>query len=299
MSTEEERLAEPPATIERIVFLGTPDESVVALEALHRAGFDIASVITQPDRRRGRGSKLDPSPVKRAAIELGLPVAHDLDGVLDHGADLGVVVAYGRIIPARILQQLAMVNIHFSLLPRWRGAAPVERAILAGDDRTGVCLMEVAKGMDEGGVYASHEIDLGPEDTAASLRADLSRIGADLLVERLRAGLGPARPQSGEVTHAAKLNAEDFQLDFERPAVELHRIIRLGRAWTTFRDRRFGVLAARLLPGSGAPGVIEGPIVTTPDGSLELLEVRPEGRRAQSATDWLNGAKPEPGERLG
>jgi len=299
VSTEEVGLAKPPATIERIVFLGTPDESVVALEALHRAGFDIASVITQPDRRRGRGSKLDPSPVKRAAIDLGLPVAHDLDAILDHGADLGVVVAYGRIIPARILQHLAMVNIHFSLLPRWRGAAPVERAILAGDDRTGVCLMEVAKGMDEGGVYARAEIDLGLEDTAASLRADLSRIGADLLVERLQAGLGPAEPQTGEVTHAAKLGAEDFRLDFDRPAIEAHRIVRLGRAWTTFRDRRFGVLAARLHPGSGEPGAIDGPVISTPDGSLELLEVRPEGRRAQSAIDWLNGAKPESGERLG
>lgn len=299
MTDAEAPLAAPPERIERIVFLGTPDESVVALRALHRAGFEIASVVTQPDRRRGRGSKLDPSPVKAAALELDLPVVHDLDGVLDHGADLGVVVAYGRIIPKRVLQRLAMVNIHFSLLPRWRGAAPVERAILAGDTTTGVCLMEVAEGLDEGGVYAKTEITLGPEDTSAELRARLADIGAELLVERLRAGLGPAEPQAGEITHAAKIDRDEHRLDFERPAVELHRVVRLGRAWTSFRGRRLGILAARLRPGSGQPGTIDGSMVATPDGMLELVEVRPEGRRSQPVTDWLNGAKPEPGERLG
>ena len=298
MTTAQHRLAQPPAEIERIVFLGTPEESVVALRALAGAGFDIASVITQPDRRRGRGSKLDPSPIKRAAIDLDLPVAHDLDGVLDLGADLGVVVAYGRIIPASVLERLAMVNIHFSLLPRWRGAAPVERAILAGDRTTGVCLMAVAEGLAEGGVYARVEVDIEHEEPVADLRARLAELGAELLVERLRSGLGPAEPQSGEVTYAAKLDRDEFRLDFERPAIELHRIIRLGRAWATFRDRRLGILAARLHPGSGPAGAIDGPMVTTPDGILELLSVRPEGRRAQSADDWLNGARPEPGERL-
>ncbi len=303
MTEPEVVLATPPETIERIVFLGTPPESVVALLALAEAGFDLASVVTQPDRRRGRGGALDPSPVKRAAVDLGLDpdadVVHDLDGVLDLGADLGVVVAYGRIIPTRILQALPMVNIHFSLLPRWRGAAPVERAILAGDTRTGVCLMEVAAGLDTGGVYARAEVDIGPDETAVELRARLAVLGAELLVEHLRTGLKPAEPQVGEATYAAKLEREEFELHFDRPAVELHRTIRLGRAWTRFRGRRLGVLSARLLPGSGPPGALDGPVVSTPDGRLELTEVRPEGRRAQPATDWLNGARPGPEDHLG
>lgn len=298
MTTTESRLLEPPSEIERIVFLGTPNESVVALRALAGAGFDIASVVTQPDRRRGRGSKLDPSPVKAAAIELGLPVTHTLEGLAEEEVDLGVVVAYGRIIPPALLYRLPMVNIHFSLLPRWRGAAPVERAILAGDERTGVCLMEVAEGLDEGGVYARREVEIGAEETAGELRARLSAIGADLLVERLRSGLGPAEPQIGDVTTAAKLDRSEFRLDFERPAVELHRVVRLGRAWATFRESRLGILSARLHPGSGPPGAIDGPVIATPDGSLELIEVRPEGRRAQPVVDWLNGAQPEPGECL-
>jgi methionyl-tRNA formyltransferase len=299
MSPSDVSLASPPDQIRRVAFLGTPDEAVVALRALVEAGFEVATVVTQPDRRRGRGARLDPSPVKAAALELGLDVAHDLSGLVELDVDLGVVVAYGRIIPVAVLGELAMVNIHFSLLPRWRGAAPVERAILAGDDRTGVCLMEVAEGLDEGGVYARVEVDIGPDESAADLRARLARIGARLLVERLQAGLGPARPQVGEVTYAAKLDRDEFRLDLTRPADEQLRVVRLGRAWTTFRGRRLGVLDARLRPGSGQPGAIDGPVVATPSGSLELIEVKPEGRRAQSVADWLNGARPLPGERLG
>ncbi len=141
-------LARPPVEVARVAFLGTPIESVVALRALAAAGFEIPLVVTQPDRRRGRGGKLLASPVKEAAQELDLAVAHDLADLSAGQVDLGVVVAYGRIIPVSVLTELAMVNIHFSLLPRWRGAAPVERAILAGDTRTGVCLMEVAAGLD-------------------------------------------------------------------------------------------------------------------------------------------------------
>ena len=291
----------PPERVERIVFLGTPDESVVALRALADAGFDIASVITQPDRRRGRGSKLDPSPVKRAALDLGLPVANDLSGVLELEADLGVVVAYGRIIPTAILDELAMVNVHFSLLPRWRGAAPVERAILAGDEWTGVCLMEVAAGLDEGGVYAELPVRIGADESAAELRARLAVMGADLLVDHLRRGLGPARPQEGEVTYAAKLQRDDFRLDFTRPATEVARTVRIGRAWTTFRDRRLGVEAAvpvEWAGESGQPGELRGTRVLTAGGALELLEVKPEGKRAMSAEQWVNGARPGPGEHL-
>ena len=298
MTAAEEGLATPPETIRRIAFLGTPDESAVALRALVAGGFEVATVVTQPDRRRGRGSRVDPSPVKAAAIELGLDVVTDLDGLTDLDVDLGVVVAYGRIIPVEVLRLVPMVNIHFSLLPRWRGAAPVERAILAGDTVTGVCLMEVAKGLDTGGVYARSEVAIDPEESAVELRARLARIGADLLVDRLSAGLGPAAAQEGEATYAAKLENHEFRLDPSLPAAQLQRVVRLGRAWLTFRDRRLAVLSARVLPGSGQPGALDGTIMSTPDGRLELVEVRPEGRRAQSAADWLNGIQPAPGECL-
>ena len=306
--TETPVLAAPPAEIKRIVFLGTPIESAVALRAVVEAGFDIPLVITRPDRRRGRGSSLVPSPVKAEAIELGLAVEHDLTsldpgGSLDDPArpiDLGVVVAFGRIIPSALLQRMAMVNIHFSLLPRWRGAAPVERAILAGDERTGVCLMEVAEGLDEGGIYAQVEISMSPEDTAAELRARLAKVGAELLVEHLRSGLGPPHNQVGEPVYAHKLQREEFRLDFSQPAVVAHRVVRIGRAWTTFRGKRLGVEAASVSPTtSGAYGELQGTTVSTPDGGLRLITVKPEGRQAGAADQWVNGARLEPGERLG
>lgn len=282
----------------RLVYLGTPDVAVPPLRALVDAGHEIVLVVSATDKRRGRGSKLVPSPVKAAALELGLTVTDRIDDVLEVDADLGVVVAYGRLIKPHILDHLTMVNIHFSLLPRWRGAAPVERAILAGDERTGVCLMEVAEGLDTGGVYARAEVDIDPEESAAELRGRLATIGAELLVEHLQAGLAPAEPQAGEPTYAAKLERDEFRLDFDRPAIELHRVIRLGRAWATFRGKRLGIRSARLLAGSGPAGLLDGPRVSTPDGCLELVEVQPEGRRAQSVADWLNGARPEAGERL-
>ncbi len=296
-------LATPPSDIKRLAFLGTPDISVVALRSLIDAGFDIVHVVTQPDRRRGRGATLDPSPVKRAALEQGLAVSDDLsdlDRLVDHGAvDLGVVVAYGRIIPTALLRRLAMVNIHFSLLPRWRGAAPVERAILAGDTTTGVCLMEVAEGLDEGGVYASATVDIGENESAGELRARLAEIGATLLVDSLRNGLGRAEPQVGEVTYAAKLDRAESRLDFQRPAVEVHRRIRVGRAWTEFRGKRLGIEAATIEPGAGPPGLLDGTAVATPDGRVRLVTVKPEGKRAMSAADWVNGVQPAGGERLG
>ncbi|MSZ87756.1 MAG: hypothetical protein F2585_00275, partial [Actinobacteria bacterium] len=155
----------PPLHPKRLAFMGTPDVAVPVLRALVSAGFEIALVVTRPDRRRGRGGELSPSPVKAAATELGLPVTDDLEAVLDAGVDLAVVVAYGRIIPMRILEQVPMVNLHFSLLPRWRGAAPVERALLAGDAVTGVCLMEVAEGLDTGAIYSRCETNIEDSDT--------------------------------------------------------------------------------------------------------------------------------------
>lgn len=271
------------------------------LRALVADGHDIAVVVTQPDRRRGRGADLVPSPVKAAATELGLPVTERVDDVLDAGVSLGVVVAFGRLIKPHVLAQVPMVNLHFSLLPRWRGAAPVERALLAGDKETGVCLMAVEEGLDTGAVYAVERVAIGDEETADELRSRLVTVGTRMLVDALRHGLGEPDEQSGEATYAAKLEPEDFHLDWARPAPELHRVVRLGRAWTTFRGKRLRVLRARVVAAaSGAPGEMEGLIVAAGDGGgLELVEVQPEGKGPQPAAAWANGARPQPGERLG
>ncbi|MDP8986979.1 MAG: methionyl-tRNA formyltransferase, partial [Actinomycetota bacterium] len=161
------------------------------------AGWDVALVVSQPDRKRGRGGRLRPTPVKAAAVELGLPVTDRVDEVLGAGADLGVVVAFGRLVRPHVLAEVPMVNLHFSLLPRWRGAAPVERAILAGDEETGVCLMRLEEGLDTGPVYAGERVRIGPEDTADELRARLVGVGIELLLTTLAAGLGAPVPQEG------------------------------------------------------------------------------------------------------
>jgi methionyl-tRNA formyltransferase len=236
-----------------------------------------------------------------AAIELGLTRSERVEDVLRVGAELGVVVAFGRLIKAPVLDALPMVNLHFSLLPRWRGAAPVERAILAGDTETGVCLMKLDQGLDTGPVYDCARVDIGPEETAAELRDRLARAGCDLLLERLRNGLGEPAPQHGEATYAAKVEPAAYHLEWGRPAVELHRVVRLGRAWTTFRGLRLKVLRARLAdcaPGA-EPGTLDGVVVATAAGGLELVEVQIEGRSAQPAEAWRRGARPQPGERLG
>src|SRR4029079_8153688 len=177
--------AAPPR---RLVFLGTPQMAVPALRALVDAGFDVALVVTRIDKRRGRGSELMPSPVKATALELGLPVSHSVDDVLAVGADLGVVVAFGQLIKPHVLDVMPMVNLHFSLLPRWRGAAPVERALLAGDSETGVCLMQLEEGLDTGPVYRVVVVPIGPTITADELRRELVDVGTSLLVDELRAG---------------------------------------------------------------------------------------------------------------
>jgi len=319
----------------RLVYLGTPEAAVPPLRALHMAGHDIALVVTRPDRRRGRGGAPDASPVKAAATALGIPVTHDLADVLGAGAELGVVVAYGRIIPAAVLAELPMVNVHFSLLPRWRGAAPVERAILAGDTETGVCLMEVAEGLDTGGIYASTVVPIGAGETAAALRARLVEEGCALLVTHLRAGaagLPTPRAQVGTPTYADKLRPSELEIRWGAEPELVLRVIRVGRAWTTFRGRRLLVLAAEPAPepdpdpdprlpaahhggtppepaaGGAVPdvdgpegraGLLVGDVVLTGTGGIRLLTVQPEGKRAMSAGDWVRGVRPSPGERLG
>lgn len=297
--------AAPPRHPQRVVFLGTPAAAVPSLGALVAAGFDVALVVSQPDRRRGRGGGSSPTPVKAAALELGLPVTDRTDDARTASADLGVVVAYGEILRPDLLDALPMVNVHFSLLPRWRGAAPVERAILAGDDRTGVCVMEVVDELDAGGVHATAEVPITPTTTAADLRAELADLGADLLVRTLRGGLGVPAPQVGEPSYAKKITARDLHLDWERPAVELDRVVRVGGAWTTFRDRRLRVWAARPVtgPAPGPPGaltVVDGRVVAaTGEGCLVLDEVQPEGRARQLGPAWANGARLAEGDRLG
>jgi methionyl-tRNA formyltransferase len=258
-------------------------------------------VVTQPDKRRGRGGSLLPSPVKAEAIALGLPVTETVDDVLDVGADLGVVVAFGRLIKPHVLAGLPMINVHFSLLPRWRGAAPVERAILAGDTETGVCLMTLEAGLDTGPVHAREVVPIGPEETADELRAQLVEVGTGLLLAQLADGLGSPVPQTGEVTYAPKVEPEELHLDWSQPAAQVHRVVRLGRAWTAFRGKRLRVRWARLLEGSpaGPPGQLDGLLVSAGEGSLELVEVQPEGRDPMPAFAWRNGARPTPGERLG
>jgi methionyl-tRNA formyltransferase len=267
----------------KLVYLGTPGMAVPPLQAIVEAGHEVVLVVTRPDTRRGRGATVSPSPVKAVALELGLPVTHEVDEVIGAGADLGVVVAFGQIIRPHVLRALPMVNLHFSLLPRWRGAAPVERALLAGDQVTGVCVMAVEEGLDTGGVYAREEVAIGPETTAAELRTDLVSVGTGLLLETLARPvadwIGRADPQQGEVTHAAKLSASDLQIDWTEPPERIHRLIRVGGAWTTFRGKRLKVNAARLV-----------------DGALRLDIVQPEGRSPMPFEAWSNGARPRPGE---
>lgn len=276
-----------------LAYLGTPAMSVPPLRALHEAGFDIRLVVTRPDARRGRGASTTPSPVKEAATELGIPVSHEVDDVLGAGVDLGVVVAFGQIIRPHVLAEVPMVNLHFSLLPRWRGAAPVERALLAGDTRTGVDLMAVEEGLDTGGVYARTELPIGPDEYADRLRARLVDAGTQLLVGNLRAGLGQPVPQEGEPTYAHKLTVDDLRIDWGAPNEEIHRQVRVGGAWTTWNGERFKIWRSARVPLDG--GIVH-PTGTTP---IELLEVQPAGKPRMDARDWANGARWSADDRLG
>jgi methionyl-tRNA formyltransferase len=309
----------------RLVFLGTPEAAVLPLRTLVDAGHDVAMVVSRPDRRRGRGSGLTPSPVKAAALELGLEVVDSLDPAVEVGAELGVVVAYGRIIPVAVLERLPMVNLHFSMLPRWRGAAPVERAILEGDSETGVCLMEVEAGLDTGPVYAEADTEIDEEETADELRSRLVVLGCQLLVEYLAGGLrGLPMPQDqkGEPSYAEKVLPAELEIRWDQPAVQIRRVIRLGRAWTTFRGRRLHILRATgVPPGAGhsgpadpggatdaasptnaasGPGQLDGQEVICGLGTrVRLVTVQAEGKRPMPAEEWLRGIRPGLDHRLG
>jgi methionyl-tRNA formyltransferase len=291
----------------RLVFFGTPTDAVAPLEALHAAGHDVALVVTQPDKRRGRGTELSASPVREAAERLGLPVRTPqksrevVDEVASSGSEVGVVVAFGQLLPPALLAAVphGFVNVHFSLLPRWRGAAPVERAVLAGDRETGVCIMALEAGLDTGPVYARERTPIGAQETAGELRLRLVALGTELLVGTLpRVPHLVPEHQVGEPTYASKLTVDEFELDWDAPAEQLARIVRAGNprpgAWTTDHGTRLKVWRARALSAciDAPPGTVFGHTrVASGDGALELVEVQPEGRRAMDANAWLAGRR--------
>lgn len=301
----------------KLVYLGTPEAAVAPLRALVSAGHEVLLVVSNPDRRRGRGAQLVASPVKAAALELDLPVTDEVDDIhaaVAKGAELGVVVAYGRLIRKPLLSVLPFVNLHFSLLPRWRGAAPMERALLAGDSETGVCLMALEEGLDTGGVYRRVTTPIIATETGASLRSRLVGIGTELLLAALDgassvADLGAAEPQTGEVTWAAKIDSAERELDFSQPADTLNRWIRLGGAFSTLRGKRLKILAAQVLHPDGEsevehgqrelPGSLDALDVVCGRGRLRLQKVQPEGKAAMDALSWRNGIQIQHGEVLG
>ena len=277
-----------------LVFLGTPVAAATILSELIRSGFEIVHVVTRADARRGRGSSTTPSPVKQVAIDNAIDVSHDMTW-LQESSDrdlLGVVVAYGKIIPASVLSHTPMVNVHFSVLPRWRGAAPVERAILAGDARTGVCIMNVDQTLDTGDVFAQREIDIVDTHTVENLTADLATLGAKLLVETLNAGLGTGVPQQGETTYATKVSAEELRLDWNLSSTEVLRRVRAVRSYTMLGAQRLKIIQAESLQNVEhlSPGHCDATgCVGTRDGAVRLVAVQPEGKAVMDAAAWLRG----------
>jgi len=300
----------------RVIFMGTPDFSVPVLDALVEAGHEVAAVYCQPPRPAGRGKKDRSSPVQARAEELGLPVRHpvSLKGAEEQAAfaaldaDVAVVVAYGLILPQAVLDapRAGCLNIHASLLPRWRGAAPIQRAIMAGDAETGVCIMQMEAGLDTGPVLLREAVTIGPEETAGDLHDRLSALGARLIVEAL-ARLGDLvpepQPEAG-VTYAAKIDKAEARVDWHRPAEEVDRCIRglspFPGAWCMAGDERVKLLASRLAEGEGAPGeVLDGAAtVACGSGAVRLLRLQRAGRAAQDAGEFLRGMALAPGTRV-
>ncbi|MEX1287342.1 MAG: methionyl-tRNA formyltransferase [Acidimicrobiia bacterium] len=288
-------------------FFGTPEAAIPSLAALAGA-TDLRLVVTRPPRRQGRGRALRPSPVGAWAEEAGLPIAtpanrSELVALDLTDIDVAVVVAYGALIPPTLLEatRRGFLNVHFSLLPRWRGAAPVERAILAGDTEVGVTIMVMDEGLDTGPILATASLDAGRRP-AGELTAELAEVGAGLLVDVLAGwvrGELEARPQPAGGTSAPKLTPDEGHLDPDRPAEELDRRVRACTprpgAWVLTDHGRLGVLRAEAVPGDRPPGTLElvdGAVAMgTGDGALRLLEVRPEGRRSMPAEDWARGRR--------
>ena len=277
-----------------LVFFGTPEPAAFVLKKLLEANYSIAHVVTRKDARRGRGGQTSGSPVKVVAQSHGIEVSHDLEWIRRnaHLNFLGIVVAYGRLIPVEVLHNTPMINVHFSLLPRWRGAAPVERAILAGDDVTGVCIMDLEETLDTGPVHACREVPLTNAHTSATLLQELTEVGSDLLIELLTRGLSTATPQMGDATYAAKISPSELRIDWNESAEVIHRKIRALRSFTSIDGQRLRILEADLSWESNAakPGRCsdEG-VVATGEGCLVLRRVQPEGKNPMDAVAWLRG----------
>ena len=291
----------------RLVFMGTPDFSVPVLDALVQAGHEITCVYCQPPRPAGRGKKDRPTPVHSRAVALGLPVRHPTSlksaeeqasfAALD--ADAAVVVAYGLLLPRAILDAPAKgcLNIHASLLPRWRGAAPIHRAIMAGDVETGVCIMQMEEGLDTGPVLLRRATPIEAEETTAQLHDRLSEMGAALIVEaldQLDTLVADPQPEDG-VTYAHKIDKSEARVDWSRPAVEVDRLIRglspFPGAWTMHGTERLKLLASRVADGDGQPGeVLDDQLrVACSDGAVELLRLQRAGKGAQDRETFLRG----------
>lgn len=303
----------------RLIFMGAPDFAVPVLDALIAAGHEIAAVYTQPPRPAGRGKKSRPTPVQARAEALGLEVRTPLNfrdptdreafAALD--ADAAVVVAYGLILPEAVLEatRLGAWNLHASLLPRWRGAAPIQRAVMAGDARTGVCAMRMEKGLDTGPVARRAEIEIGRGETAGDLHDRLAAMGAPLMVEALKeieAGTAVLVPQPEEgVTYASKIEKSEARIDWSRPAEEIDRQVRglspFPGAWTEIGGERVKILLGWPLPGEGKPGeaLDDRLLVATGEGALRLLRLQRAGRGPMEAADFLRGFAVPSGTVLG
>ena len=297
----------PVGAVRRVAFLGTPELAVPVLRSLVENRIEVGHVITRVDKRRTRGNDLYPSPVKVAALELGLTVSHKVDDLIeqhrDKPFDLAVVVAYGALIKPHVLAEIPMVNLHVSLLPKWRGAAPIERALLAGDAQTGVCLMQIEEGLDTGGVIGLRTMAITDSTTADDIRSQLIAEGSQLLIEQLKFGLDPVVPQTGRATYAEKIDSSELRINWSNSAREISRLIRLGNAWTIFRGKRLKIHHADVnLETSGEVGslvVIKNSVwVATSSGFLELKIVQPEGKPRMDIVSWINGTQPTHGEKL-
>jgi methionyl-tRNA formyltransferase len=289
----------------KIVFMGTPEFSVPVLDALHQV-HEIVAVYCQPPRRAGRGKAERPSPVQARAEALGLAVYHPVslrgeDAVVAFAAlraDVAVVVAYGLILPQAILDapRRGCLNIHASLLPRWRGAAPIHRAIMAGDAETGVCIMQMEAGLDTGPVLLREAVGIGAEQTTAELHDRLSALGARLILDALDRlpHLVPVPQPADGVTYATKIDKAEARVDFTRPAVDVDRLIRglspFPGAWVEVKGERIKLLRSRLADGQGAPGqVLQGFTIACGTGAVEVVEAQRQGKRPMPAAEVLRG----------
>lgn len=295
----------PKGHVDSVVFFGTPTVAARVLEGLLDARMKIELVVTGADARRGRGNATSPTPVREVAERHSIPVTFEAEDALALGTSesrLGVVVAYGSIIREPLLSALPMVNIHFSQLPRWRGAAPVERAILEGDKTIGVDLMRVAKGLDEGDIFDEVIIPIEPEHTVETLRNELADIAVNRLVIGLKEGFGTPRPQEGDAVYARKIHKDELRIDWERAAEQIRNVTRIGGGTTSFRGVPVKVREVEVVPGAGQPGEVvdaEQVTVATGQGSLRVVTIQPSGKRPMAAADWARGVRLRVGDMFG